>query len=230
MAGVETYILTIENDTEKSKITSVKKGTDVLKLPDGGIDLADVNASDQLNSAINPTQQTEAAEEQNNGLSQAPQQGTALVTNVTQSPAEQAEEAAKPNLLDTRLTGKYKKYTLQDLLNRLNDAKPGDHFDSRKNLATYINNNLDNWTNKTPKEITIEITKFADDKIKFKKDQKGRDTVILGGTHHTRKRTHKPRNAKSNTRKGHIYRTNRRRTHGKSSAHGKKQTRRNVNH
>lgn len=51
-----------------------------------------------------------------------------------------------------------------------------------------------------------------------------------GGNHHTRKRTHKPRNAKSNTRKGHIYRTNRRRTHGKSSAHGKKQTRRIVNH
>ena len=50
-----------------------------------------------------------------------------------------------------------------------------------------------------------------------------------GGTHHTRKRAHKPRNTKSNTRKVHIYRKNRRRTHGKSSAHGKKQTRRIAN-
>ena len=52
---------------------------------------------------------------------------------------------------------------------------------------------------------------------------------VTGGTHHTIKRRHNRRNIKSNTRKGHIYRTNRRRTHGKSSAHGKKQTRRIAN-
>ena len=69
--------------------------------------------------------------------------------------------------------------------------------------------------------ISAEFNKLTNAKFE--------DNQLKGGNHHTRKRTHKPRNTKSNTRKGHIYRTNHRRTHGKSSAHGKKQTRRIAN-
>lgn len=234
----DTYVFTIENSETDTKITSVKKGEDELKLPQGGINLDDEqNASAKLTEAINPTQQAETSEEQNNGVSQAPKNGINNQENAdTPSPAEEtAKEAAKQELLTTKLKGYYQKYTLGGLLNRLNNPTEGSHKAIRQELANYINENLEkgSWVGAERKNIPKDINNFQPEKgkIQFQKDsKKGEYTVILGGNHHTRKRTHKPRNAKSNTRKGHIYRTNRRRTHGKSSAHGKKQTRRNVNH
>ena len=99
-----------------------------------------------------------------------------------------------------------------------------------------IENNVDNTIIKSLQKdnkellennqsINLDNETSASEQLKKALEQ----SEVTGGTHHTRKRRHNRRNIKSNTRKGHIYRTNHRRTHGKSSAHGKKQTRRIAN-
>lgn len=222
----DTYVLTIENSETDTKITSVKNDDKELLNEDNPIDLEnEQNAIQQLNSAINPV----AADTSSQADTSSPQ---------TPSLAEEAEEAAKKNLLNTQLEGKFSKYKLETLMNRLNQQGIKDqYYSKRQQLLNYINDQLEKklWDNADANTITNDINNFYFKDVQ--KEKRGKyfhtsnrqSNLVLGGNHHTRKRTHKPRNAKSNTRKGHIYRTNRRRTHGKSSAHGKKQTRRIVN-
>ena len=220
----DTYVLTIENDAEKTIIKSLQKGEKKLDIKDG-IDLDnEQNAIEQLNSAINPA--TQVAE-----------QAVDIIPQPLDKLNNENQQEEKQKLLETQLTGNYANYNLQGLLTRLMNRNPASHKEERLKLAEYINENLNSgsWVNADGgtadgDTITNDIIKSDPGKvIELQQIQKGKFQVVLGGNHHTRKRTHKPRNIKSNTRKGHIYRKNRRRTHGKSSAHGKKQTRRIAN-
>ena len=216
----DTYVLTIENDAEKTIIKSLQKGEKKLDIKDG-IDLDnEQNAIEQLNSAINPATQV------------AEQAAVDIIPQPLDKLNNENQQEEKQKLLETQLTGNYANYNLQGLLNRLMNRNPGDHTDKRQELAKYINEKLNDglWVNADGDTITNDIIKSdPGNVIELKQIQKGKFQVVLGGNHHTRKRTHKPRNTKSNTRKGQLYRTNRRRTHGKSSARGKKQTRRIAN-
>jgi hypothetical protein len=235
----DTYTLTIENDTEKSMITSVKKGTDERNMITDEINLEDDDASAKLTKAINPVAVAAEADTSSQAAETSSQSADtsshSADTPPPPPPVAAAEEAAKQKLLDTQLTGKYTKYTLGTLMNVLSN-KNGRNSIYRFRLLYHINDQLNNWTGKNGEELTSAIKQIVKDDpeiintgISFNQQGTNLYDLVLGGTHHTRKRTHKPRNTKSNTRKGHIYRTNHRRTHGKSSARGKKQTRRIAN-
>ena len=100
MAGVETYILTIENDAKNTMITSLQKDNKELLKENQSINLEEVDkASAQLTEAINPTQQAETAEEQNNGLPQSLQENTEISTPRLDNNTEEFKNVLKNTTL-----------------------------------------------------------------------------------------------------------------------------------
>ena len=197
---IETYVLTIENGVDSTMITSVKKGNEELTMPDDGINLDNADAaSNALKNVLNPAAEAAA--------------------DIIPPPAPVADA----DDIDITLTNKKNNVIFKgNVSTLLNQIESSNRIKDKEILKGYIirtinNPGIDN------KNYLINRRFKRMNNVEFN------NNVLLGGTHHTRKRTHKPRNTKSNTRKGHIYRTNHRRTHGKSSAHGKKQTRRIAN-
>jgi len=229
----ETYIFTIENDTEKSMITSVQKNNKEL-INNNPINLEDEqNAIAQLNSAINPV--AEAAEVSADtppppppvtGEQQLPpQQPAADAKAAERVPESDLTNGIDTNGIDITVTNKKNEVKFQDNVGTLlNQIESSNSIKNKKRLKDYITNTI-NKPEIEDKRKNVLINNY----FKQKTNAKFENNQLTGGTHHTIKRTHKPRNTKSTTRKGHIYRTNRRRTHGKSSARGKKQTRRIAN-
>lgn len=217
----ETYILTIDNDATTTKITSVKKDDRELLNRENPIDLEnEQNAIKQLNSAINQVPQ-DATQESADTPPPTPPVEEVVTPPQPPPPANlnlELKYSSGKSLGKTKFKG-----NSNDLIEQIRNSTT---VKNKEDLIKTINGIVNSQDKETMKNSSINSL--------FKTNQyssaKFVDNKLQGGNHHTRKRTHKPRNTKSNTRKGHIYRTNRRRTHGKSSAHGKKQTRRIVNH
>jgi hypothetical protein len=156
----DTYTLTIENDTEKSMITSVKKGTDERNMITDEINLEDDDASAKLTKAINPVAVAAEADTSSQAAETSSQSADtsshSADTPPPPPPVAAAEEAAKQKLLDTQLTGKYTKYTLGTLMNVLSN-KNGRNSIYRFRLLYHINDQLNNWTGKNGEELTSAI-------------------------------------------------------------------------
>lgn len=246
----ETYILTIENNAENTIIKSLQKDNKELLKKDNPIYLDDVDiASNALKQAINPVAEAvdtppQAADTSSQAAdTSSPAPVAAPVTGEQQLlPPPPPVAAVVTPLVTGALPAPANNQTVNDPLKKVKLLLNGS-----KKKKKYYNGDLADLLQQIPlsKELTIKEkadlthditrtdmtnnTKISGIKKYLSEHAHFIDNKLQGGTHHTRKRTHKPRNTKSNTRKGHIYRTNHRRTHGKSSARGKKLTRRIVN-
>jgi hypothetical protein len=231
----DTYVLTIENDSDSTMITSVQKNQE--NPQNLQINLENDTASDDLKHAIYPDAPTETVnnellpppslqenQQEKPSLQENQQEQLPIPPSLQENKQEQLPPPPEVPNLDIIIKNKKGQINFQDkvstLLKQIPDSKTIKDKERLTNYITDVINRTDIMDNRK-NDLIQNYLKNTNAGFK--------DNKLQGGNHHTRKNVRKLRSIKSNTRKGHIYRTNRRRTHGKSSAHGKKQTRRIVN-
>ena len=119
------------------------------------------------------------------------------------------------DIMNAQLTGKYQQYTLGSLLTDL-DISKGKRTPGRFKLAEFIRTKIgsNEWANLNGEEITKAIVSEVgtdpayDIGFHSTNKEKRLHKLVLGGAVKTVKNLHTRRKVKSNTRKGHVYRSN----------------------